>query len=54
MKNYKIIEIINSTNSGSNLVSTDIFRINDSFTSNHKRVTLPTPVIEEVHKKEVV
>lgn len=28
--------------------------MNDNFFSNHKRVTLPTPVIEEVHKKEIV
>ena len=53
MKNYKIIEMIGSTNKPI-LSDSDIFQVNDSFTSNHKRVTLPTPVIEEVHKKEIV
>ena len=53
MKNYKIIEMIGSPNKPV-LSDSDIFQVNESFTSNHKRVTLPTPVIEEVHKKEIV
>ena len=40
-------------NSG-NFKDTDILAINENFSSNFKRVTLPAPVIEEAYKKEIV
>ena len=54
MKNFKIIEHINSIAAKQVLIDSDMFQVNENFFSNLKKVTLPTPVIEEVHKKEVV
>ena len=50
-KNYKILERVNDSNAPYS--QHDIFIINENFTSNFKRVTLPTPVIEEVYKKGI-
>ena len=52
-KNYKIINI-NIPPQRTFLMDEDILIINENFSSNSKRVTLPTPVIEEAYKKEVV
>jgi hypothetical protein len=50
LKNYKILSRKNDT--GSNVLNpTDVFIINESFSSNLKRVIMPTPVIEEAYKK---
>lgn len=49
-KSYKILEKKNDTG-GSIFNTGDVFYINESFSSNLKRVIIPIPVIEEVYKK---
>lgn len=53
LKNYKIIDRINTPDSQL-FLNTDIFAINDNFSSNTKRITLPTPILEDTYKKEIV
>ena len=49
----KLLEIKNEK-SGGNFNEDDIIIVNDGFTSQLKRVVFPTPVLEEVFKKEIV
>lgn len=52
-KNYKVLQRINETESPS-FQESDIFIVNDDFNSQAKRVVLPTPVLEEAYKKEII
>lgn len=52
-KNYKILQRKNEVESAQ-FQENDIFIVNDAFYSNTKRVVLPTPVLEEAYKKEIV
>ncbi|CDW78925.1 cullin-1-like isoform 1 [Stylonychia lemnae] len=49
----KLLEIRNEK-SGGNFNEDDVIAVNELFTSQLKRVVFPTPVLEEVFKKEIV
>ena len=52
-KNYKVLQRKNEIENPS-FNENDVFIVNDSFYSPTKRVVLPTPVLEEAYKKEIV
>jgi len=50
LKNFKLLEV-----RGGHPLSLDaVIGVNDAFTSPYNRIVFPTPVLEEVYKKEVV
>ena len=52
-KQYKILQ--RKTESDNlQLNENDVIIVNDGYHSQHKRVVLPTPVLEEAYKKEIV
>jgi len=53
LKGYKVIERLTDTGNPA-FSENDIFVVNETFSSNVKRVVLPTPIIEEAYKKEII
>lgn len=50
LKNFKLLEV----RGGQPLSLDAVIGVNDAFTSPYNRIVFPTPVLEEVFKKEVV
>ena len=50
LKNFKLLEV----RGGLPLSLDAVIGVNDAFTSPYNRIVFPTPVLEEVYKKEVV
>lgn len=50
LKNFKLLEV----RGGQPLSLDAVIGVNDAFTSPYNRIVFPTPVLEEVYKKEVV